>query len=95
MPAEDGCIRSYYNALQYTLYETGFPETEDRTKCLSMNNGKDRVTVAVLSSPLECIGMLLEGNLLPLVSTKRVELGSNIKPLYNRVVMNLMNIRCG
>ncbi|CAI9735576.1 carnosine synthase 1-like [Octopus vulgaris] len=52
--------RQYYKALQYSLFETGFPETQDRTskvKALS----HQQVSITVLSSPVECLSVLLEG----------------------------------
>ncbi|XP_072032919.1 carnosine synthase 1-like [Amphiura filiformis] len=53
-------VAMFYNSLQYTLYETGFPETVDRTSMPRRNINKEQVVVAVLSTPYECIGMLLE-----------------------------------
>ncbi|XP_072041224.1 carnosine synthase 1-like [Amphiura filiformis] len=53
-------VAMFYNSLQYTLYETGFPETVDRTSTPRRNMNKEQVVVAVLSTPYECIGMLLE-----------------------------------
>ncbi|XP_053385384.1 carnosine synthase 1-like isoform X2 [Mercenaria mercenaria] len=60
-PEKDKYIWDYYTSLQYTLYETGHPETVDRTfKPRSLPN-KEHVNVVLLSSPVECIGILLEG----------------------------------
>ncbi|XP_072014232.1 carnosine synthase 1-like [Amphiura filiformis] len=53
-------VEKFYNSIQYTLYETGFPETVDRTSTPRRNVNKEGVIVAVLSAPYECIGMLLE-----------------------------------
>ncbi|XP_072041227.1 carnosine synthase 1-like [Amphiura filiformis] len=50
----------FYNSLQYTLYETGFPETVDRTSTPRGKMNKEQVVVAMLSTPYDCIGMLLE-----------------------------------
>jgi len=60
-PEEDYIILNYYNALQYTLYETGYPETQDRTNTPITDMSSDRVAIAVLSSPVECMGIVLEG----------------------------------
>ena len=60
VPDEDKNIMTYYDALQYTLYETGFPETETRQPAKNVDY-TDQVTLAVLSSPVECMGLLLEG----------------------------------
>ena len=54
-------LAGYYSALQYILYETGFPETKDRTKKLKINVGKDRPTIVAYASPVDCMGTLLEG----------------------------------
>ena len=51
----------YYTALQYTLFETGYPETIDRTDTPRTEETAEGVTVTVLATPVECIGLLLEG----------------------------------
>lgn len=61
IPKEDIVIKDYYNTLQYILYETGYPETIDRTSNPNKEHVSEHVAIAILSSPLECIGMLLEG----------------------------------
>jgi len=66
VPPEDAAIMMYYHALQYTLYETGYPETVDRCNTpvnTYRSTGSQRVTIAVLSSPVECMGIVLEGNI--------------------------------
>lgn len=53
-------ILDYYNALQYTLFENNYPETIDRSN--EIRNGQNYgTTVAILSSPVECMITLLEG----------------------------------
>jgi hypothetical protein len=61
-PEEDSYLLDYYNSLQYTLYETAHPETVDRTSVPRGHSNKEQVNVVLLSSPVECIGVLLEGN---------------------------------
>ena len=58
---EDADILDYYNALQYTLYETNCPETADRTNAPRGSDNDTNVAIAVLSSPVECMAILLEG----------------------------------
>ncbi|XP_060602022.1 carnosine synthase 1-like isoform X2 [Ruditapes philippinarum] len=60
-PEEDSYLLDYYNSLQYTLYETAHPETVDRTSVPRGHSNKEQVNVVLLSSPVECIGVLLEG----------------------------------
>lgn len=61
VPKEDEHIYSYYDALQYTLYETNYPETEDRTHTPRSDPPESGATIVVLSSPVECMAILLEG----------------------------------
>ena len=61
-PEGDQHLQDYYNSLQYTLYETGHPETVDRTFKPRNKPNNEQVNVVLLSSPVECIGILLEGN---------------------------------
>jgi hypothetical protein len=62
VPPEDKFIHVSYNALQRTLFEIGFPETEVRgVRRIDKNAGKDQVTIAVLSSRADCTSLLLEG----------------------------------
>ena len=61
VPEEDKkFIYFYYNSLQYMLYELGFPETKDRSGA-PVRIQKERVTIAILSNPIEVVGILLEG----------------------------------
>jgi len=50
-----------YNNLQYSLYETGYPETMDRIGMKASQLDKGQVCVAVLHIHHESLGMLLEG----------------------------------
>ncbi|XP_064613939.1 carnosine synthase 1-like isoform X2 [Liolophura sinensis] len=61
IPAEDRHIRQYYEALQYTLYETGYPETVDRTANPRTEYTSRDPAIVILSSPVECMCFLLEG----------------------------------
>lgn len=61
IPEEDRFVRDYYNSLQYTLYEIGHPETIDRTFKPRSEPTKEQANVVFLSSPVECIGIVLEG----------------------------------
>ncbi|KAL4216930.1 Carnosine synthase 1 [Mactra antiquata] len=60
-PEGDKYLDDYWNSLQYTLYETGHPETIDRTSQPRSVQSNTRVNVVLLSSPVECMGILLEG----------------------------------
>ena len=60
-PGEDRYIQSYYDALQYTLFETNHPETEDRTAQPRGCQPRSGVSIALLSSPVECMAILMEG----------------------------------
>ncbi|KAH3754497.1 hypothetical protein DPMN_189172, partial [Dreissena polymorpha] len=53
-------VLDFYNTLQYILYETGFPETEDRTAMPRRAINKENAVVAVLSAPGEIMAPLLE-----------------------------------
>ncbi|XP_060084792.1 carnosine synthase 1-like isoform X2 [Ylistrum balloti] len=46
---------------KYSLYENGFPETVDRTDTPRREFTCNDVTIALLSSPVECFGILLAG----------------------------------
>ncbi|KAK3602003.1 hypothetical protein CHS0354_024783 [Potamilus streckersoni] len=60
IPEEDENVLNYYEALQYTLYETGCPETIDRTsQPRTVSKGASSITI--LSSPVECMAILMEG----------------------------------
>ena len=78
-PPEDEKIMDYYQALQYTLYENNLPETKDRTHKPRTNKTNDDVTIALLSSPVECMAILLDGgvkspgNMLLVMSTTWIE----------------------
>ncbi|XP_029646820.1 carnosine synthase 1 [Octopus sinensis] len=52
--------RQYYKALQHSLFETGFPETQDKTSKVKTFSHQ-QVSITVLSSPVECLSVLLEG----------------------------------
>eukprot|EP00106_Octopus_bimaculoides_P016952 XP_014784394.1 PREDICTED: carnosine synthase 1-like [Octopus bimaculoides] len=52
--------RQYYKALQHSLFETGFPETQDRTSKVKTFS-HEQVSITILSSPVECLSVLLEG----------------------------------
>ena len=56
-------ITDFYNSLQYTLYETGCPETVDRTAKPRAGIANHQVAIVILSAPCECMGLLLEGKL--------------------------------
>ena len=58
---DDKHIYNYYNALQYSLFENKLPETIDRTKEPRTQNPNTGVSIVVLSSPVECLAILLEG----------------------------------
>ncbi|KAK3586594.1 hypothetical protein CHS0354_027732 [Potamilus streckersoni] len=60
IPPEDKYIMKYYESLQYMLYETGYPETVDRTS-QPRTVSKDDITICMLSSPVECMSTLTEG----------------------------------
>jgi len=66
-PPEDKYISKYYNALQYILYETNHPETKDHSNCdvtrrsQDIVSGFDKPTIVAFSSPVDCMGTLLEG----------------------------------
>lgn len=57
----DPHVYTYYNSLQYSLFETNRPETVDRTEYPRTDHTQERIVVAVLSSPVECLSILLEG----------------------------------
>lgn len=59
---EDEHINDYYNSLQYSLYEHNLPETVDRTKEPRKGVPSTSVSIVLLSSPVECLAMLLEGS---------------------------------
>ncbi|OWF52029.1 carnosine synthase 1-like [Mizuhopecten yessoensis] len=61
VPLEDVHVLNYYDALQYSLYENNFPETVDRTDTPRREFKSDDVTIALLSSPVECFAILLAG----------------------------------
>ncbi|KAL3855360.1 hypothetical protein ACJMK2_014575 [Sinanodonta woodiana] len=61
IPPEDENIMSYYESLQYILYETGYPETVDRTN-QPISVQKDEVSICILSSPVQCMSILMEGS---------------------------------
>ncbi|KAK3586588.1 hypothetical protein CHS0354_027723 [Potamilus streckersoni] len=60
VPEEDKNILIYYEVLQYALYETGCPETIDRTSQPRIVS-KDATSITILSSPVECMAVLMEG----------------------------------
>ncbi|KAH3888258.1 hypothetical protein DPMN_012290 [Dreissena polymorpha] len=53
-------VMEFYNTLQFMLYETGFPETEDRTAMPGRANNKENAVVVFLAPPEDCMAMLLE-----------------------------------
>lgn len=53
-------MKRYYEALQHTLSETGLPETIDMTREAKQVT-RDQVTIGILSSPVECMSILLSG----------------------------------
>jgi len=61
VPSDDKHIDRYYDALQYTLYETGYPETIDRSATPRRTYTRNDPTIVILSSPVECMCFLLEG----------------------------------
>ncbi|XP_052224633.1 carnosine synthase 1-like isoform X1 [Dreissena polymorpha] len=62
----DNAIEVFYNTLQYILYVTGFPETEDRSAMPRLAINKEKVVVGVLSPAEDCMALLLEcGNQVP------------------------------
>ncbi|KAL3855373.1 hypothetical protein ACJMK2_014584 [Sinanodonta woodiana] len=60
IPQEDKCVLDYYNILQNMLQETGYPETGDRTSQPKSTTLED-ISICILSSPAECMAILLEG----------------------------------
>ncbi|CAE1245262.1 CRNS1 [Acanthosepion pharaonis] len=61
LPSEnDSHVKRYYEALQHTLSETGLPETIDMTR-EAKKVTRDQVTIGILSSPVECMSILLSG----------------------------------
>ena len=58
---EDEHLFDYFNALQCMLYKANMPATKDRTLLARRNTPNDDVVVAVLSSPVNCMSILLEG----------------------------------
>lgn len=61
LPSEnDSHVKRYYEALQHTLSETGLPETIDMTREAKQVT-RDQVTIGILSSPVECMSILLSG----------------------------------
>ncbi|XP_062594790.1 carnosine synthase 1-like [Saccostrea cucullata] len=60
-PENDKYIENYYDALQYSLYETNFPETVDRTEDPRTTPPASGISIVVMSSPVECMAILLEG----------------------------------
>ena len=93
IPKEDAHIYTYYDALQYTLYETNYPETVDRTHTPRSNPPESQTTIVVLSSPVECMAILLEGSracpgdMLLVMSTtwlsfEESDHGNNLKTMY-------------
>jgi len=57
----DESVDPYYQGLQDILYDAGYPETVDRSNTPITADSKDRITIVVLSSPLDCMGIVLEG----------------------------------
>ncbi|XP_074653690.1 carnosine synthase 1-like [Tubulanus polymorphus] len=51
----------FYDSLQRALYENDFPETEDRTKSTRNKLPDSGITIVILSSPIECLPILLQG----------------------------------
>ncbi|XP_056016252.1 carnosine synthase 1-like isoform X1 [Ostrea edulis] len=60
-PENDKHIYNYYDALQYSLYETNYPETEDRTMNPRTSPPDTGISIVILSSPVECMAILLDG----------------------------------
>ncbi|WAR19234.1 LOW QUALITY PROTEIN: CRNS1-like protein [Mya arenaria] len=61
-PKEDVNIKSAYNNLQYSLYETGYPETVNHLGVKPAPKlNKEGICVTILHSHHESLGMLLEG----------------------------------
>lgn len=61
VPENDKHIYNYYDALQYTLYETNYAETEDRTTDPRTTLPGSGISIVILASPVECMAILLEG----------------------------------
>ncbi|KAL3855372.1 hypothetical protein ACJMK2_014583 [Sinanodonta woodiana] len=60
IPQEDAGVLNYYNILKNMLQETGYPETLDRTNQPKSTTLED-ISICILSSPAECMAILLEG----------------------------------
>jgi hypothetical protein len=62
VPDEDKYIVEYYNALQYALFEIGYPLTQDST-CHGPRTdiSKDQLAITIFGSACDCLGILLEG----------------------------------
>ncbi|XP_074649117.1 carnosine synthase 1-like [Tubulanus polymorphus] len=54
-------VKHYYNVLQYTLYETNYPETKDLTITPRTKLPETGINIVILSSPVECMPVLLQG----------------------------------
>ncbi|XP_074659577.1 carnosine synthase 1-like [Tubulanus polymorphus] len=59
--SEEIMVKRFYNVLQRSLYETNNPETEDRAGIPRKKVPESGITVVILSSPLECLQILLQG----------------------------------
>ncbi|XP_074656649.1 carnosine synthase 1-like [Tubulanus polymorphus] len=60
MPEQD-TVQQLYNDLQYSLQETGYPQTEDRTQTPRTKQPESGITIAILSPLKECLPILLQG----------------------------------
>ncbi|KAK3593502.1 hypothetical protein CHS0354_037025 [Potamilus streckersoni] len=60
IPPEEERIMNDYKSLQYMLCESGYPETSDRTSLLK-SVPKEAISICILSSPADCMAVLLEG----------------------------------
>ena len=93
VPKEDEHIYNFYDVLQNTLYETNYPETVDRTGNPRTNHPASGTTIVVLSSPYDCMSILLEGgrtcpgDMLLVLSTtwlsfEESDRGNNLKTMF-------------
>jgi hypothetical protein len=60
-PETDKDIYSYHDTLQYYMYETNYPETEDRTMNPRTYPPETGISIVILSPPEKCLAILLEG----------------------------------
>lgn len=62
VPPEDRTIHAHYEGLQCSLGENGLPATVDRTQTPQRGYTENDVTITLLASPLDTMGILLEGS---------------------------------